>query len=429
MVLSTFDGSEFGINLIGHVSGNLGLGVLARNTVSLLAEKGIPFSIYDLDSGLGRAGHDMRFRPHFVAKPSDLPHPINLFVLTPRTLAQVLVEEFSSILGSGRMNAALSPWELPTLARPWVRALELMDVLVAFSGFVQSTFESQLPGSRILRADHPLQLPANIIPDRARCGLPPDGTAFVTSFEPASDPIRKNPLGCIDAFLRGVGDNTSAHLIVKINNPKSMNREHAALRRIRSFASSHPRIQVIEESRTYEEVLRLYASCDAYVSLHRAEGLGLSLMESMALGKPVVATAWSGNTSFMDHSNSCLVSYRLVPADGSIGHYRRGKLGRGARWAEPDVEEAAAWMRELARSPELRARIGRRAANDMLRYRAEALRGSYLDELRELWACRSFLPRPPAANTAAVSRLERKNRGARRGPARLVRKALERLRR
>jgi hypothetical protein len=124
--------------------------------------------------------------------------------------------------------------------------------------------------------------------------------------------------------------------------------------------------------------------------MHRAEGLGLGLMEAMALGKPVIATAWSGNMTFMNHTNSCLVSYRLVPVVASIAEYSR--LGDGAYWAEPNVGEAAAWMHQLMGDPTLRARLGTQAAEDMARLEAEANGGRLLKELQAIWASRSFLP-------------------------------------
>ena len=54
------------------------------------------------------------------------------------------------------------------------------------------------------------------------------------------------------------------------------------------------------------------ASADAYVSLHRAEGYGLTMAEAMMLGKPVIATGYSGNLEFMDEDNSVLVPYSKV---------------------------------------------------------------------------------------------------------------------
>src|SRR5206468_306111 len=121
------------------------------------------------------------------------------------------------------------------------------------------------------------------------------------------------------------------------------------------------RVTLIESILTYAEVLQLYASCDVFVSLHRAEGFGLGLMEAMALGKPVIATGWSGNMTFMNRVNSCLVGFRLIPVDGSVGPYSRAFLGREVRWADPETDEAAAWMQVLARDATLRASIGQKA--------------------------------------------------------------------
>ena len=42
------------------------------------------------------------------------------------------------------------------------------------------------------------------------------------------------------------------------------------------------------------------STIDSFVSLHRAEGFGLSIAEAMAYGKPVIATNWSGNIDFME---------------------------------------------------------------------------------------------------------------------------------
>ena len=96
-----------------------------------------------------------------------------------------------------------------------------------------------------------------------------------------------------------------------------------------------------------ERVRSLIASCDAYVSLHRSEGIGLTIADAMGLGKPVIATGWSGNTDFMDVSNSFPVSYRLVEIEENVGPYHEGEV-----WAEPSVEHAAELMRFVVDHPE-----------------------------------------------------------------------------
>jgi glycosyltransferase involved in cell wall biosynthesis len=89
-------------------------------------------------------------------------------------------------------------------------------------------------------------------------------------------------------------------------------------------------------------VVRLIAACDAYVSLHRSEGLGLTLLEALMLGKPVVATPYSGVTEFFAGPTAFPVAFEEVPLRRQHGPYPRG-----ASWAEPDVADAARQMRAV----------------------------------------------------------------------------------
>jgi len=87
---------------------------------------------------------------------------------------------------------------------------------------------------------------------------------------------------------------------------------------------------------------RLTASCDCYVSLHRSEGFGLTMAEAMYLGKPVIATAYSGNMDFMNESNALLVDYDRVPIGEDAGPY-----GPDGEWADPDLADAARQLRRV----------------------------------------------------------------------------------
>lgn len=382
----------FGFNVIGHVSGNLGLGVAARNIIDLIIEKGFAISVHDLDPGGERAGYDRRFEEFNLERIEDLPYAVNLFVLPAPALDVMVRHHWESVSKGDYLNVAVSFWELPLLPARWIPAHDAMDVIVAVSESIRCTFQFTLSGPLIIGALLPLQLPQGILRQRRRFALPDDATIFAMSFETNSDAQRKNPFAAIDAFLHGVGDLPCAHLIIKVNNAQTRAGEHPVLADIRQRCAEHPRIRVLTEELSYADVLSLYASCDVYVSLHRAEGLGLGPMEAMTLGKPVIATAWSGNMTFMNHTNACLVSYRLVPVAGSIGAYSKAFLGEGAYWAEPSVFEAAAWMRKLAGDAALRATVGARAEHDMARLQAEAKAGRMLQELEAIWHNRSFLP-------------------------------------
>jgi glycosyltransferase involved in cell wall biosynthesis len=105
------------------------------------------------------------------------------------------------------------------------------------------------------------------------------------------------------------------------------------------------------------EVNSLFALADCYVSLHRSEGLGLGMVQAMYLGKPVIATGYSGNLEFMDAENSLLVNYEMTELDEDSGPYERG-----THWAAPDVAHAATLMRWVYEHRAESEALGARAA-------------------------------------------------------------------
>jgi len=64
------------------------------------------------------------------------------------------------------------------------------------------------------------------------------------------------------------------------------------------------------------------------------------------LGTPTIATNWSSNTEFMNTDVSCLVNYKMKIIEKDIGPFKKGN-----RWADPDIEDAAEYMRKLYDDP------------------------------------------------------------------------------
>jgi glycosyltransferase involved in cell wall biosynthesis len=189
--------------------------------------------------------------------------------------------------------------------------------------------------------------------DRAAFGLPERAVIVLASFSLASSFARKNPLGAIAAFRAAFGDRPDRLLLLKIGKPEHYPDDLAAIRHAAAGAAN---IRV--ETRRFGDAERhaLTACADIVLSLHRAEGFGLVPAEAMLLGKPVVATGWSGNMDFMNADSAALVDYRLVAAADPRGVY----AVRGAMWAEPDPGAAAALLVELADDPARRAALGAR---------------------------------------------------------------------
>jgi glycosyltransferase involved in cell wall biosynthesis len=125
--------------------------------------------------------------------------------------------------------------------------------------------------------------------------------------------------------------------------------------RLRALGAD-PRIILRDEELDRAGMLGLIAAADAFVSLHRSEGFGRDIAEAMLLGTPMIATAWSGPADFLDAGTGWPVDYRLLPIGREDDH---GSAGQ--HWAEPDIDHAAALLREVARDPEEAHRRAARA--------------------------------------------------------------------
>lgn len=374
---------SFGFNLFGFLSGSFGLGVTARNYARLLREAGHAVWLVDVLADSGRSGADPSF-PENVATLVDPTHyPVNLFFMNPGDLARVIGVGPRAVRSWDRVNICLPFWELGELPEESIAVLESFDVVLAGSRFNYECYVRQLSGPMVRYACHPLYLDRSMPADRSRWGLDPGSFIFMTSFDMASDVNRKNPCGAIEAFRHAFPTEAGVALVIKVNNSQLEEEWKLHIDGLKRAAGDDSRVMIIDEAVSYAEVLSLYECCDAYVSLHRAEGLGLCLLEAMAMGKPVIATAWSGNMEFMTDENSCLVGFSFVPVRGSTQEaYRGERIPPGSRWAEPDLGHAARWMRRLTENGELGRRIGARAAHGVEERRARISADALLATVR-----------------------------------------------
>ncbi len=145
-------------------------------------------------------------------------------------------------------------------------------------------------------------------------------------------------------------------------------------------------VRIIDTLLSKPDMTGLIAASDIVISLHRSEGFGLVPAEAMALGKPVVATAWSGNIDFMTERNSALVTYTLVPVIDPEHSFSAD----GQCWADANIDHAAEWLSRLGSNAELRERMGAAARADVTRqlsperfaHTIEALLGSKAPAIR-----------------------------------------------
>lgn len=371
-----------GINLIGHLSGGLGLGVAARNTLRMLLRLEQDVALADIDPGYGRAGRDDEFASLLQAAPRA-PFGVNLFQLNPPEVLN-LVRWPPDWLDISSANALVPFWELPLLPvrGSWREVLTAVDLVLAPTAFVADAVRASSPQARVAHYRQTVYLPDGIDADRRHLGLPVDSYLFLTALDPNSDANRKNTLGALEAFSRAFGDSPKHKLVVKLSgrSPVFRSRLYEHLRR---KLAETPGVILLDEYLDYRRALGAVAACDAFVSLHRSEGLGLHVLEAMALGKPCVVTAWSGTMDFTTDGNACLVPFTLVPVHSEHPAYQERLIGSGQVWAEPSLAAAAEWMRTLAADPQFGSAVGAKAAATIEQSRRDFEAGTMVEMLRE----------------------------------------------
>jgi glycosyltransferase involved in cell wall biosynthesis len=226
-------------------------------------------------------------------------------------------------------------WELPDPPQDWRNCDDTVDEVWTPSRFSRDSLQ------RLLRK--PIEVVPHYLPAAPRRERNRNRPFTVLAMaDTRSSLARKNPAGAVQAFAEAFGESSSAQLLLKLSGPdEAVTAFTASLGNL----AQQSNVKILRHHLDDAGLSALYDQADTLLSLHRAEGFGLPMLEALARGIPVVATAWSGNTDFTDSGNSVGVPYRLVPVEDPAAIYS------GSRWAEPDIAAAAKGLRRLADDP------------------------------------------------------------------------------
>ena len=246
-------------------------------------------------------------------------------------------------------------WELDTVPEHWRMQADQVDEIWTATRFVGDALRARfdIPVTEILPG---LELPKVAPLPRSYFGLPDDKFLFLFTFHMVSIMERKNPLGLIEAFVRAFRPSEAVCLVLKTSFGDQLPAQMAELRR----AAAGHNIVIIDSVYSKDDVLSLMNACDSYISLHRSEGYGLTMAEAMLIGKPTIATGYSGNLDFMTPQTSLLVDHDLVTLTKDHGPYRRG-----TRWAQPSLKHAGESMRKVFENQEWARTLGDRGRADL----------------------------------------------------------------
>lgn len=350
IVLTEDDGVEY----IGFARAESGLGESLRLLVRATTSVGMRCSVGDVVLDVGMRQADTSVSELIVTEPKFRKR---IVCVNPDSLGESLALDGHGAI-KDEYKVGYWYWELERIPQRWADSARLFQEIWVASPFVADAVRAM--------CDTPVQIitPPLLAPpvarsfSRAEYGLDDKAYVFLFSFAYGSFATRKNPEAVLRAF-RAAFPRSIEHVQLVVKTSQSeLFQEHVDA--IASEVGGDPRIVFINKTLSREQLTGLQSVADCYVSLHRSEGLGLGMAESMSLGKPTIGTGYSGNLAFMNEQNSLLVDYRLVPI--KPGEYIDSE---GQSWADASIEDAARKMRHVFENQSEARRLGERARAEL----------------------------------------------------------------
>jgi glycosyltransferase involved in cell wall biosynthesis len=340
-----------GLNVVGFLTADLGIGESARCMVRAADAASIPTALIPLKLNCRNRLGDQTYEARLQ---ETNPHGANVFHIDP-PVARDIEHFHGAAFRRNKYNIGYFAWELPDFPDSWTPAFDYFDEIWCPSNFVTQAVSLKAP-IPVVTMPHSVGFARPTEPKaelRARFGLPPGRFLFLCLFDLNSYTQRKNPRAAIEAFRRSGLSDGQASLVVKVHNAEANPEDFAALQ---AAVQDLKGTVIISTTLSRADVYALEAACDCYVSLHRSEGFGFAVAECMYLGKPVIATDWSATAEYMDRNNGFPVRCGLVTLTENHGPYTKGSV-----WAEPDVGHASELMAKVVSDPELSSWLGEAA--------------------------------------------------------------------
>ena len=259
----------------------------------------------------------------------------------------------------GSKNVIYPAWELSLYPEKWGAILDQFDEVWAMSAFCMESY-SKATRTPIVHMPLACEVESRALLSRRYFGLQDSDYCFLFSFDFLSYVARKNPSAVLRAFEAALcrRPNADIRLVIKLNNTHRKPEDAARFKA--EFAAYKDRVTITDGTLSELEMKSLLWLCDCFVSLHRSEGYGRGMSEAMALGKPTIATAYSGNMDFCNEDTCFLVPFNLIPVQsGQYPHWENQV------WADADAHNAADFMVHLIDNPDLGVQKGRRARAHM----------------------------------------------------------------
>jgi glycosyltransferase involved in cell wall biosynthesis len=332
--------------LVGYVSGDFGVAENLRSAAGALLAAQYPVEIYEIKTHGAHQEGNGKYKHLLVQVVGDA---VELICINADQVP-IVVPEINRNHTHKNYRIGIWFWELEKFPDEWAASFDYVDEIWAPSKFIAENL-AKASSKPVIYMPVAVEFDLEGPPlSREYFGLSNKKFTFLFSYDFQSFSSRKNPEAVIQAFNEAFPfEQMEVELVIKMSHA---NKDREKFDKLLALSKLDSRIKLIDQLLTRDEMYGLINCVDCYVSLHRSEGFGLGLAEAMYLGKPVIATGYSGNMTFMTNENSCVVDYEFVSLAPNDYPYSEDQV-----WASPNISHAAYYMKKLHEDDEYRNNI------------------------------------------------------------------------
>lgn len=343
--------TDIGVNLFAHFTMDNGVGEAGRSLAKILEGAGVAISLVNLE------GYSTKNINNVWNRRDPLVYPINIFVTNADVIQNLMKKNINESVLKAKYNIGYWHWELSSFPQIWEDSFSDLSEIWVSSDFNLNSISKNSPVPVVKMPWRP-----NVEPSyrykREDFGIGQGSFVYLFVYDSGHYAKRKNLMALIEAFEKLKIEDDNIRLILKTMQVSDHNRTFNKF--LQERIKRNKKIILVQDKFDRGKLFDLVSLSDCYVSLHHSEGFGATIFEAMALGKPVIATAYSGNMDFMNAGNSFLIPYELIKIKDDIGPY-----GKGNVWAEPDISKAVELMEYVFDNQKEAKKIGERAKNEI----------------------------------------------------------------
>lgn len=269
-------------------------------------------------------------------------YKINLICINADQVENVINNQLINNDFKNKYNIGYWYWESNIFPKQYKKAFEYFDEIWVASKYVKKSIEKVSPVPVFIIPPAFSEIDTSFIEsfdfNKYQIKIDSNDYVFLNLFDSASFWQRKNPFVLIKAFNKAFEKKADVKLIIKTTEIK----RSKIYPKLLSEIKNNKNIIFLDKYLSRNEIIQLENRADCYISLHRSEGLGIPLIESMMLKKPVIATGFGGNMDFMNSNSAFLVKYDVEKLKSSIGPYPKN-----TSWAVPSIDHAASIMKSV----------------------------------------------------------------------------------